>query len=328
MYGGFHRRLWAIATIAVLGTVGLAPAAAAVTTDPAYPGDFPDPFVLRTGSSTAPTYYAYSTRNGSRYLQVITSHDLHHWSVPGNALPTLPSWAGSPSRTWAPEVLPRGSQDVMYYTVHEAASGDQCISRATAPASSPLQYVDSSTGPLVCQHDHGGSIDPSPFVAPDGTAYLLWKSADTSLGETSSLWARRLSANGRSLVRSGPTRLLTASKPWQGDVIEGPSMRYDRGTYYLFYGANNFASAKAGIGYATCRTPLGPCTDQSATGPWLSSHGNATGPSSPATFVDAHGALRFAYHAWQGGVIGYGNGGVRDLWIDSLRFVGGRPTLF
>jgi hypothetical protein len=61
-------------------------------------------------------------------------------------------------------------------------------------------------------------------------------------------------------------------------------------------------------------------------GPWMTSHGAAVGPSGPAVFVDNSGTARIAYHAWTGGV-GYASGGVRSLWIDTVSFDGGRPHL-
>lgn len=300
-----------------------------MSTAPAFAGDFPDPFVMRVGTQpTAMTYYAYSTGSGGRNLQVIASSDLSTWTQPIDPLPTLPSWA-SPGLTWAPGVIARGSGFVMYYTVHDAKSGRQCISVATATG--PTAFTDRSAGPLVCQVKNGGSIDPEPFLAADGSLYLLWKSDDNALGQSTSLWAQRLSSNGLALVGRSPTRLLRASAVWQRGIIEGPSMVYAAGAYYLFYGAGNWSSASAGIGYATCRSPLGKCTNRSLTGPWLGSHGAASGPSGPATFpvTDAGGVttLRIAYHAWQNGVVGYQNGGVRDLWIDKLTFSSGVPVL-
>lgn len=99
------------------------------------------------------------------------------------------------------------------------------------------------------------------------------------------------------------------------------------GLYYLFYGAGDWDSATAAIGYARCVTPVGPCVNASTTGPWMSSHGQAVGPSrGPAVFQDSAGSLRIAYHAWSGAV-GYENGGVRALWVDGLRFNFGRPVL-
>ncbi len=321
-------RYWSAAAAALTLGVMFAAPAAALSSGPAYPGDFPDPFVLRVGTTASDTvYYAYSTGSGGLDLQVISSPDLVTWTTPVSPLTRLPTWA-SPGHTWAPGVLARPGGFVMYYTVRQTSSGRQCISVATG--TTPTQLTDTSTRPLVCQLDHGGSIDPDPFVAPDGTAYLVWKSDDNAIGQPTNLWAQRLTSDGRALAGRRPTRLLRSSQTWQRGIIEGPSMYHAAGTYYLFYGAGNWSSSSAGIGYATCSSPLGRCIERSVGGPWLGSHGAAVGPSGPAVFTDqdatGRAVVRLAYHAWQDGVVGYPNG-VRDLWIDTLTFVSGSPVL-
>jgi beta-xylosidase len=301
----------------------LAPSPAlAVSTSPVYAGDFPDPFVLAAVSGGA-TYWTYSTGSGGRNLQVMHSSDLRVWSGLSDPLPVLPKWA-SVGHTWAPGVLVRGNTYLMYYTVRQTATGRQCISvaRASKPGG---PFSDTSSGPLKCQLAHGGSIDPEPFVAPDGTPYLVWKSDDNAIGRPTKLWAQQLSSQGTGLVGS-ETLLLTQSATWQIPVIEGPSMVLVGSTYYLLYGANRWDSSSAAIGYATCTGPLGPCTNASTTGPWMASHGAAIGPSGPTIFTDSAGARRLGYHAWSNGVVGY-PAGVRSLWIDTLTFPAGVPTL-
>lgn len=306
-------------TAVVVGLVALVSGSLAPSTSPAYPGDFPDPSVTLVGT----TYWAYSTGSGGRNLQVMSSHDLRAWSVPTDPLPVLPSWA-RPGFTWAPSVSVRGSTFIMYYTVRDAASGRQCISTATA--SGPAgPFTDTTSSALLCQLDHGGSIDPSFFVDAGGTSYLLWKSDDNAFGHVTNLWAQALGPDGRSLVGTRAL-LLRQSQAWQAPSIEGPSMVLAGGTYNLFYGAAAWDTAQAGIGYATCTSPLGPCVNQSRREPWMASHGAAVGPSGPDVFSAADGSTRLAYHAWTGGV-GYANGGVRSLWIDHLTFPSGRPTV-
>lgn len=300
----------------VLGT------ALTVSATPVYPGDFPDPYVLTPATSGTDSYWAYSTGSADRNLQVMRSPDLATWGTVSDPLATLPRWA-HPGYTWAPSVVRDGSSFLMYYTVRDAASGRQCISVATATTPAG-PFTDISSGPLICQLSHGGSIDPDAFVAPSGRTYLLWKSDDNALGQRTSLWAAQLASSGRALV-GDPVRLLTQDSRWQSPAIEGPSMVAVQGRYYLFYGANRWNSSRAGIGYATCAGPLGPCSDASLDGPWMTSHGTAVGPSGPAVFTDSTGT-RLAYHAWTGAV-GYANGGVRSLWIDALSFSSGVPTL-
>jgi beta-xylosidase len=170
--------------------------------------------------------WAYATGSGPRNLQAMRSLDQSHWTPVSDPLPSLPAWA-RPGRTWAPSVLPRGLGFVMYYTVEDVRSGRQCISVASA-ATPDGPFQDRSTSALVCQLDHGGSIDPAPFVAADGTAYLLWKSEDNALGAAPSLWSQRLSADGLGLVGTR-ARLLTQAASWQAGVIEGPAMTVQNG---------------------------------------------------------------------------------------------------
>jgi hypothetical protein len=114
--------------------------------------------------------------------------------------------------------------------------------------------------------------------------------------------------------------------PWQGQLIEGPTIVRNGGSYDLFYGAGAWDSASSGIGYATSSSVLGPFSDQSFWGPWLGTQGTAQGPQGPSIFTDASGATRMAWAAWQGSAR-YGNGGVRCLWIGALGFSGGTPSL-
>ncbi len=304
----------AVAVVVVLSSV--APAAA-ISTAPVYGEDFPDPSVLVVGT----TYWAYSTGSAGRNLQAMSSPDLRTWTTPVDPLPVLPPWARA-GHTWAPDVLPLAGDFLMYYTVRDGASGRQCVSVAVSSRPSG-PFTDPSSGPLVCQVSSGGSIDASPVVTSAGT-YLVWKSDDNALGRRTHLWSQQLSSDGRSFV--GPrSLLLSADAPWQGSIIEGPSMVEVGGLYYLFYGANAWDSGNAAIGYAWCISPLGPCINASIIGPWMTSHGIGYGPSGPDVFVDASGATRLAYHAWTRAV-GYQNGGVRSLWIDPLTFVALFPT--
>ena len=306
----------AVATVAVLAMP--APAGAA-SVAPAYPPDFPDPFILRVGG----TFHAYATQTGSTNVQRMQSTDTVRWRSPGDALPALPPWAEW-GHTWAPAVLQRGLTYVLYYTARDRNSGRQCISRAVSLLPQG-PYLDMSSSPWLCQLDRGGSIDPYAFE-DGGAPYLAWKSDDNALNRPTSLWGQRLSADGLSLVGS-PAQLLVSDAAWEGSVIEGPAMVSTGGRRYLFYGANGWDSANAAIGYGTCSGPLGPCTKVTSAGPWMGSHGQAVGPSGPTFFTDGAGALRMGYHAWSPGKVGYGAGGARSLWIDRVDFVGGQPVV-
>jgi beta-xylosidase len=290
---------------------------------PVYAGDFPDPSILLVGRA----YWAYSTGSAGRNLQVMQSSDLTTWTAPSDPLPVLPAWASS-GRTWAPSVIRLGGSYVMYYTVRDAALGIQCISVATS-ATPGGQFVDRSSDPLICQTADGGSIDPNAYRDPrSGTVYLVWKSDDNSLGRNTHIWAQPLGADGQSMAAgSAPSLLLTESAAWQSPSVEGPTIIFYGGRYYLFYGANNYDTASSGIGYATSPSLLGAYANQSVNGPWLASTGGAQGPQGPMIFTDASGTTRMAFAAWYGKV-GYENGGARSLWIGTLSFnLSGTPAL-
>ena len=312
-----------LALVAV-GLLGAQPVAAAGVPVLAYGGDFPDPGILVVGN----TYYAYSTEVGSVNVPVMTSTDLTHWSAITDALKALPAWA-APGSTWAPTVLVRGGTYALYYTTRHAYSGRQCVSVATS-ASPRGPFIDTSSGPLVCQFSLGGSIDPSVFTDTNATSYLLWKSDNNALGRPTTLWGQQLAANGVGFARrSQPVALLSQDAAWQAPAIEGPALMRSGSTYYLFYGANRWDSATSGIGYATCARPLGPCTDRSTSGPWLSTSAAGTppiGPQGPSVFTDLSGVTRLAFAGWNG-TVGYPNGGVRALWTAPLTFVNGQPQL-
>ena len=293
----------------------------AVPRRPVHDGDFPDPFVLVAGDR----YFAYGTQAGDVNLQVMESADLRRWDHRGDALPELPGWAAR-GMTWAPSVLRRGGAYVLYYTVRFEAAGRQSISvaMATDPAG---PFVDRSTGPLVFQAERGGSIDPSPFVDTDGTAYLVWKSDDNALGRGASLWGAPLRPDGLGLSGE-PVEILRHDATWEKPLIEAPSLvRPAEGTYVLFYSGGWWEGDGYCVGYATGPGPLGPFRKATDTGPWLASEAEMAGPGGAEVFADADGEWRIAFHAWTPPHVGYDHGGARSLWIEPLGFEAGRPVL-
>ena len=191
-----------------------------------------------------------------------------------------------------------------------------------ATASQPQgPFTDASSGPLVFQLDQGGSIDPSPFTDGDGRRYLLWKADANALHRPSSLWGQQLSDDGLGLLGSA-THMLDYDAAWEAPLIEAPAVVGSGRDYYLFYSANDWASANYAVGYAMGSAPLGPYIKVTGDGPWFGSDPEVAGPGGQEFFVDAAGALGMAYHGWQPGRIGY-PGGARTLRIAHLSFDGG-----
>jgi len=292
-------------------------AAASVGQAPAYTGDFPDPFVLPVGT----TYYGYSTQVGDTNVPVATSGDLTGWILRGDAMPRLASWVAA-GRTWAPSVVadPAGGY-ILFYTAEDAATGLQCLGRATSPSPAG-PFVDPSTAPFVCQSDLGGSIDPYVFT-DGGRSFLLWKNDGNAVGVTVQIWSQALDATDQALTGQ-PTALLTADQLWEDGVIEAPAMVTVGSGVELFFSGGDWGSANYSIGAVRCTSPSGPC-DDTATRPLLGSGGAGAGPGSPSIFSTAAGQLMMAYCAWING-IGY-PAGARALFITPLTFPGEVPTL-
>jgi beta-xylosidase len=286
---------------------------------PAWDGDFPDPFVLRAGDG----YWAYGTNGGGRNVQVLHSADLQAWSATDDALPRLASWA-RPGFTWAPVVLGRGDGYVLYVTVREPRSDRQALMVASA-ASPAGPFQPEGDDPLVFQAELGGSIDPSPFVDADGTAYLLWKADANAVGRPSSLWGQALASTGLALVGS-PTELLAFDAGWERPLIEAPSIVRDGDRYYLFYSGGWWESDGYAVGYAVAEHPLGPWHKVTDRRPWYASDPAVSGPGGQEWFTDAAGQLWMAYHGWAPGRVGYRTGGRRRLHLVRVSFADGLPV--
>lgn len=306
--------------------------------NPVIETDFPDPGLLRVGE----TYYAYATGDPrvdpnepgdtGTHIQVATSSDLVNWSEPAEALPELPEW--SLGLIWAPEVWQVGEQFVMYYTARFTEGEIQCISVAVADEPEG-PFVDESDGPLVCQDDLGGSIDPFPFQDEDGTRYLFWKNDGNCCGRATHIWAQELTDDGLALIGEAVKTGERNDDFWEQDLVEAPTILEREGTYYMFFSANFFASEFYAIGYATSDDLLGPYTDAEEN-PIVSTPDDVTswpndrpaGPGGQAIVADPDGDLWMLYHAWDMRMLGYfEGGGRRAMWLDELVFEDGRPVV-
>jgi len=300
------------------GSAVSADALAGTYVNPVWDQDFPDPAVLRVAS----TYHAYGTQGGGHNIQTLTSPDLVHWRAGPDALPDVGSWADVGS-TWAPEVIGIGGKYVMFYVAHAKTQKVQCIGRATA--STPQgPFTDASPQPIVCQATLGGSIDPDVIRAPGGTLYLYWKNDGNCCGKPVHLWGQRLSADGATLTGKA-VALMTNDKSWQGNLVEAPEMVAHGGAFVLFYSANDYASAKYGIGYASCRTALGPCVDKSSAS-LVPSNDAAAGPGHCYVVTTAQGHTELLYHAWPPDAIGSTSPG-RQLWLEPVTWTGAVPSV-
>ena len=269
----------------------------------AYDGDLGDPFVLPVkdgGSGHVTRFVAFGTGDFPARVPTATTADLMTWQRGPDALPDLPAWAGADPKnalSWAPAALQRSDGTfVLYISLPERSSGRECIAAEVANrAEGP--YTDPGPGPLLCQRDAGGSIDPSLVTDRDGGLHLLWKNDGNSVGKPAALWEQSLAADGLHLT-GRPHFLMAANAGWQGGIVEEPAaMPASGGGWWLFYSGNWFDTAAYGTGVAWCAELSGPCRPAQAA-PVLATAGPLQAPGGLETFADAAGNRWAVFDTW------------------------------
>lgn len=124
-----------------------------------------------------------------------------------------------------------------------------------------------------------------------------------------------------------PVALLTSAAPWEQPLIENPALVATGRSYLLLYSGGWWESAGYAIGYATCHSPLGPCTKATVDRPLLTSAGDQAGPGGATMVTGPAGDHWLAYHAWTPQAIGYTNGGTRSLHLASLTWPNNPPII-
>jgi arabinan endo-1,5-alpha-L-arabinosidase len=266
--------------------------------------DAADPFVVVDGRP-----WLFTTNNAAGNVPVVTGAGTDDVVV-SDALPVLPAWS-VPGFTWAPAVTPTDDGWVLAFTARHRASGHQCIGVATSPT------VDGpyapQPAPLVCDLDHGGSIDPSFVADGAGRRWLLYKDDGNCCGLPTALHTVPLNPSATALAGS-PALLLTADQPWEGGLVEAPSMAEVGDRWLLLYSGNRWDTAGYAVGAAWCDTPVGPCHKQPS--PALTAGAGLDGPGGVefVSGLDSDG-VAVTFHAWPDGDVGYDDGSTRRLRV-------------
>ena len=270
---------------------------------PGYPAwadhDLPDPFAIVASNG----YNVFGTTCGlSRicYYQGATAKTYNaQLTQKPNPMPTAPPWVNTQDwALWAPSVVKVGSTYVMYFAGTSWANNNaKCIGLAKSFDGVDGPYQPEPK-PLVCDSTYW-NIDPSPVVS-GGKRYLVWRSDDAA-HVTGKIVAQEMNATGTGFVGSRVT-LLTGAYAWEDDAanaskglgpLENPSMHVFGGKHILVYSANNWKTANYAMGIATCSGPLGPCTKNATTQPWLNKSWTSPFIETTSTFVGAGGGELF-----------------------------------
>ena len=132
---------------------------------------------------------------------------------------------------------------------------------------------------------------------------------------TTPVRAQRIAPDGRSLL--GEDRIVLANdQDWEGHLIEGPFVTFQKGRYWLFYAGNDFSTPAYGIGVAVADHPLGPYTKQQE--PLLRSTREWVAPGHASVAPGLDGEPQLFFHAFHPGTGGYN--AFRALLTVGLRF--------
>lgn len=220
-----------------------------------------DPFVLFADS----LYYLYGTSAGDGF-KYWTSRDLVHWEEQDYAYRRTENSWGQGS-FWAPEVI---NYNGHYYMVYSARGKTMygeglrlCLARSDHPGG-PFSDIKAPW------FDLGFScIDGHIFIDSDHKPYLYYEKVG-SVGEhwkqEGYLWGMIMGAELAPDL-SGPVQepkfCMFVTQDWEGPnslkarSVEGMTVFKHDSLYYMTYSANHYADPNYGVGYATCREPLG-----------------------------------------------------------------------
>ncbi|MFI0791188.1 family 43 glycosylhydrolase [Micromonospora rubida] len=290
--------------------------AATATPSLAIASDFPDPDVVKFGS----TYYAYSTNNGNGNVPVATATSLTGpWTRRADAMPALGAWANG-GLTWAPDVSQRADgRYLLYYTARSRATGRQCLGAALA--TSPLgPFSAVGTQPLVCNAGEGGDIDAASFTDSTGLRYLLYKDDGNAIGQPTSLWLQQVAADGVT-IQGGRVELLRSGRAEEAGIIEAPVLTKVGAQYVLFYSLGGYGGDGYQTSYATSTSLTGPYTKAYRSLMTTASLDSAVRGPGGADVVREAGGDHIVFHGW------INNYSARGMYVAALGWAGGYPVV-
>lgn len=298
-------------------------------TNPVYNDYLADPFVIFADG----LFYAYGTGAGSAdgvQFPVVSSSNLTDWRPEGWALHQPPG-----DQFWAPEVVYRDGQYVMYYSAHGIGGNDHQLRAAVSdhPAGA---FRDVGR---VLGADQPFSIDPHPFQDVDGAWYLFYSRdfltldmphrVGTGIVVDRLVDAFTLAGEPRLVVRPfADWQLFKAEREMYGGVydwhtVEGAAVLRHNHRCYCFYSGGAWERENYGISYVTADHPLGPYRPPEVSEPILKTlPDKVIGPGHNSFIVTPDQQHVYCvYHAWDVSMR------ARLMHIDPLVWRGDNPLI-
>lgn len=208
-------------------------ARAAKFENPAVPGDYPDPSIVRVGDDF---YMTNSSMMWAPGLLIWHSKDLVHWE------PVVRALKNFDGDVWAPDIVRHQGKFFIYYpSSNNRTNRVIAADRIEGPWSEPVDLKV-------------GEIDPGHVVGPDGTRYLHLSKGNVV----------KLAPDGLSV--DGPRRKVYEGWPFpedwktEGFCLEGPKLFFHDGWYHLISAQGGTAGASTShmAVHARSRSPEGP----------------------------------------------------------------------
>ncbi|KAL1636921.1 hypothetical protein SLS56_001018 [Neofusicoccum ribis] len=302
--------LGATALLSIASLVNAAPLdlAKRVVAGPVIGGNFPDPSIVKVGS----TWYSFATnsQDGANgvHVQIAKSSDFNSWTLLGkDALPNLPGWvyAANPA-VWAPDVIQNDNGKFVLYFA--ASRNDKLHCTGVATADNIEGPYTARADPWACPLDQGGAIDASSFRDSDGSRYVTYKIDGNALGgggvcgnteppiKSTPIMQQKVAGNGIDKI-GDPYQVLDRSDA-DGPLVEAPSIaKLPDGRYVLFFSSNCFYTINYDVTYAIANSVSGPYTKY---GPLFVSQGKH-GFWSPGGASIAADAKHLLFHSYNPG---------------------------
>lgn len=253
-------------------------------------------------------YFLYCTDDGiddwgTTSFSVYSSSELAQWDRhPILDLHDVPWWQGK-GGAWAPSIVRNAENKYVFYFVADSQIG-------VAVADTPYGPFTPTDMPLISHNQFAGyNIDPSVFIAPNGSPYLLWGNGKAFAAP---LNPDCLSFDDKRIVSATP-----------GNFREAIWLHERQGTYYASWSENDTRDPEYCIHYAMAPSPTGPWSEPETLVEQDPEHGlYATGHHSivniPGTDEWIIAYHRFAYNPsgrWEGG-----NGSHRETVFAPLSY--------
>lgn len=148
----------------------------------------------------------------------------------------------------------------------ETVTAEELAQALSAPAYDDQKLLEAVPEEAKEDCNYFFAIDPSPFVAPDGTKYLYFARDREGKVQHTWVWVMQMQdwatpavdENGKVILRQCTSEDNGGYEKSDNRINEGPQMTLHNGKYYLQFSVNSYETSSYCVGIAVGDSPLGP----------------------------------------------------------------------